>query len=291
MLQFDPRWIFQPPADDELHHGSLPGETVQECLTLIRRVIPEDYRQGTWETFKRGFYPKSGRTYSRSSDSRWAEYDCEAAMFDAASNAPVWIGTFYSSWKELEGTNRIPIVGIEDLLNGILVQTGVGYVVEPPNLRAVGQIATLALVELPAAIGTVERQRVEDSLQLATEHMDRGDFRNAVMESLWLLDSAIMVYQGLVLPTGRVAGAYFTPIVGSLRRLNVGASLAHIMGWMNTMYGYLSSPGGGQVRHGMDLSAELALTANEARLYCNLIRAYIEYLLAEHERLTRGGTP
>lgn len=287
MLRFDPRWIFRPPADDELHHGRVPEETVNECLALIRRVIQPDYRQGTWEAFKRGFYPVSGRTYSRSSDLGFAEYDCQMAMTEAAANTPVWIDTFYTCWKELEAANRIPDVGIEDLFNQVLSQTGVGYVIGPPNLIAVGQVSVLAPVAVPAAIGTVERERIEDSLRRAAEHMDRGDFRTAVMESLWLLDSAIMVYQGLQLPTGRVAGAYFTPIVGNLRRLNAGASLAHIMGWMNTMYGYLSSPGGGQVRHGMDLSAELTLTANEARLYCNLIRAYIEYLLAEHDRLAR----
>lgn len=48
------------------------------------------------------------------------------------------------------------------------------------------------------------------------------------------------------------------------------------------MYGYLRAPGDGQVRHGMNLSDEIRLAQNDARLYCNLIRSYIEYLLAEH---------
>lgn len=57
---------------------------------------------------------------------------------------------------------------------------------------------------------------------------------------------------------------------------------------MDTMYGYLSSPGGGQIRHGMNLRDDIQLNRNEARLYCNLIRSYVEYLLGEHERLTAG---
>jgi len=47
-----------------------------------------------------------------------------------------------------------------------------------------------------------------------------------------------------------------------------------------------SSPTGGGVRHGADLKAGLVMQENEARLYCNLIRSYITFLLAEHERLT-----
>jgi hypothetical protein len=58
--------------------------------------------------------------------------------------------------------------------------------------------------------------------------------------------------------------------------------------WIEALHGYLSSPTGGGVRHGADLSGDLVIDPNEARLYCNLIRSYITYLMAEHERLTRG---
>jgi hypothetical protein len=55
---------------------------------------------------------------------------------------------------------------------------------------------------------------------------------------------------------------------------------------MMTLHGYLSSPTGGGVRHGVDLRDGLALHINEARLYCNLIRSYITFLIGEHERLS-----
>jgi hypothetical protein len=41
-------------------------------------------------------------------------------------------------------------------------------------------------------------------------------------------------------------------------------------------------------RHGVDLKEGLALGIDEARLYCNLIRSYLMFLIAEHERVSRG---
>ena len=51
------------------------------------------------------------------------------------------------------------------------------------------------------------------------------------------------------------------------------------------MHGYLSAPAGGGVRHGLDLSRGVAITHSEARLFCNLVRSYLSFLIAEHERL------
>jgi len=108
------------------------------------------------------------------------------------------------------------------------------------------------------------------------------------MESLWLLDSVTTVFSGIQLPEGQVDGIYFNTIVADLSRFQSGTSLPQIIRWMEAMYGYLSAPGGGQIRHGMNLSDDIRLNSNEARLYCNLIRSYIEYLLIEHERLARA---
>ena len=44
---------------------------------------------------------------------------------------------------------------------------------------------------------------------------------------------------------------------------------------MMTLHGYLSSPTGGGIRHGVDLREGLALQLDEAQLYCNLIRSYL----------------
>lgn len=39
----------------------------------------------------------------------------------------------------------------------------------------------------------------------------------------------------------------------------------------------------------MDLNRQVAITPSEARLYCNLTRSYLTFLLAEHERLVTAG--
>lgn len=56
---------------------------------------------------------------------------------------------------------------------------------------------------------------------------------------------------------------------------------------MMNLHGYLSSPTGGGIRHGLDLKEGIAVQAVEARLYCNLAKSYITFLVSEHERLSR----
>jgi hypothetical protein len=62
-----------------------------------------------------------------------------------------------------------------------------------------------------------------------------------------------------------------------------------VLDWVTALHGYLSSPTGGGVRHGTNIKAASDLDANEARLFCNLIRSYIAFLLAEHDRLSSRG--
>jgi hypothetical protein len=57
------------------------------------------------------------------------------------------------------------------------------------------------------------------------------------------------------------------------------------------LHGYLSAPKGGGVRHGADLKAGVAMQANEARLFCNLIRSYIDFPLAEYDRFKEAVYP
>ncbi len=88
-------------------------------------------------------------------------------------------------------------------------------------------------------------------------------------------------FDGQEIGTGTVEGKYFNEIVRALRNNNRGSALAEALGWMTKMHGFLSSPGGGGVRHGTQLAADVSPTLNEAHLYCNLTRSYINYLLAE----------
>jgi hypothetical protein len=82
-----------------------------------------------------------------------------------------------------------------------------------------------------------------------------------------------------------VTGKYFNRIIGDLKRFNRGRVLSEVISWMEKVHGYLSSPSGGGVRHGAVLSDSYELTEGEARLFCDLTRSYLSYLLHEHQRL------
>lgn len=288
MLNFNPLWRLDAPPDDVLHHGSIPNEAVDEFAQLIRAIAIGHSTKRVWEHFKKKFSAPARREFWPSSNTSFAEQDGLAYLAGAARNPPLFIEAFYDGWTELMTENPVQIPPIVPTVNRILGAHGIGYRLAPPDLETLGEPAPLIDVVIPAI--TMEeraRERIRASLDTAADHLDRGDDRAAVMESLWLLDSVTTIFSGLALPNGQVNGAYFNTIIGDLRRLQLGGALPHATRWMETLYGYLSAPGGGQIRHGMNLSNEIQLNRNEARLYCNLIRSYIEYLLGEHERLTR----
>ena len=162
-------------------------------------------------------------------------------------------------------------------MNRILGAHGIGYRLAPPNLETLGEPAPLIEVVIPAA--TRGRARTEV-------------IRAYLSTALLIISSGgrIALRDGIVMATGQrdyhLQRACFAErpgerrllntIVGDLRRLQLGGVLPHATRWMEALYGYLSAPGGGQIRHGMNLSNEIQLNRNEARLYCNLIRSYMD---------------
>lgn len=94
-------------------------------------------------------------------------------------------------------------------------------------------------------------------------------------------------FKGLSTGEGTVGGKYFNKIVGELRKNHKWQTLDQVISWLTALYGYLSSPTGGGIRHGTDLKAGTSIQPHEARLFCNLIRSYITFLLTEHERLSK----
>ena len=130
---------------------------------------------------------------------------------------------------------------------------------------------------------------VQKSLKQSEDSLAAGNFRQAVQEILWLLETISTLFQNLSVGDATIQGKYFNKIADELRRHKKGTTLEQAMSWATTLHGYLSSPSGGGVRHGADLKASLAMQEHEARLFCNLIRSYISYLLAEYERLKQSG--
>lgn len=104
---------------------------------------------------------------------------------------------------------------------------------------------------------------------------------------MWLLETVATAFRGLETETGSVEGKYFNQIVRDLRAAAPGGVLNRMLDWVTGLHGYLSSPTGGSVRHGLDLSSGVEIDDTEARLFCNLIRSYLSFLLVEHQRLLR----
>ena len=129
------------------------------------------------------------------------------------------------------------------------------------------------------------QESIESALAAADKALVEGKGRQAVQELLWLLETIATAFRGAPTADGSVHGRYFNKIIGELREARRGNQQDQILGWMMTLHGFLSSPTGGGIRHGLDLTDGSPVQINEARVYCNLIRSYITYLITEHERL------
>jgi hypothetical protein len=139
--------------------------------------------------------------------------------------------------------------------------------------------------ERPPTLAEHARDILQASLRRAEDLLSEGRGREAVQETLWLLETIATAFRGADSGTGTVEGKYFNEIVKDLRRLHPGTTLERVLRWASEVHGYLSSPTGGGVRHGLDLHSGVELSVGEARLFCNLVRSYLSFLLLEHERL------
>ena len=126
---------------------------------------------------------------------------------------------------------------------------------------------------------------IQDALTASERALSEGDGRQAVHKLLWLLETIATGFRSNEILGGSIKGRYFNKISRELRQHESG-HLRHILRWLETLHGYLSDTTGGGVRHGMDLREGLELDINEARLFCDLIRSYLKYLISEHERLS-----
>lgn len=282
MLHFDGAWRFESP-------GPTPQGVVRDFSDLIAKIIPQGNRQKLLEYFKGYFAGAAGTAYSTSSSESWAQSDLEALMDQAAGNAPLFIEAFYNACDDLRV--RRPEMGLPDVtrLNRILAEHGAGYQIQPPNLVATKQFPPIAVPAKPPSLDEQAHETIQASLQASDRLLGEGNHRQAVQEILWLLETVATAFRGISTEAGSIEGKYFNKIVGEIRGSSRGSSLEQILGWMMALHGYLSSPTGGGVRHGVDLKEGLAVRPGEARLYCNLIRSYITFLITEHERLSRAG--
>jgi hypothetical protein len=281
MLRFNGAWRFDSP-------GSIPNEVSAEFLALIGRIAAQGSRQDVLEHFKTYFANAAGKTSVCSSTESWAETDLDRDMTDAGVNAPLFIEAFYDACEALRRTH--PDYAVPDLskINRVLSGHNSGYQIQPPNLISTNPLEVIQPPEEVMSLDQEAQEIIQRSLKQSEQFLAEGHDRPAVQEILWLLKTVSTAFQGMDTSEGSVQGKYFNKIAGDLRRQYRGRTLELVLDWIQRLHGYLSSPTGGGVRHGVNLKMGIALQSNEARLFCNLIRSYISYLIAEHERLNQA---
>ena len=279
MLKLDPEW------EDESPGPIAPGVS-NAFLQIINRIGGKGSTKRILEHFKSYFASAAGETSASSSDVGWAATDLKRHMDAAEANAPLFIDAFFTACEKLRANN--PGLPIPDAkrVNRILAEHEAGY-----QIRNTELIATRVheKIEIPPNPPTLDQQAsalIENALGAADRALERGNGRQAVQELLWLLETIATAFRGANAGEGTIEGKYFNKIIGELRADRQAGHRKQILDWVMTLHGFLSSPTGGGVRHGLDLKEGVAVQINEARLYCNLIRSYINYLLEEHERLS-----
>ncbi len=285
-LQFPPAWRFRPPEGGTLETATIPDDAIGDFMNLVRKVVTQGDRKDFFEHYKVHFSLANGTTPIYSSSASWAETDLYELMEDAAANAPLFIEAYYDASEAIRRWPGDLFAPDADMINEVCRKHGVGYEIKPPALvLRDANAAVISVPERPPTLAEKANEILTESLQRSEELLEAGRGREAVQETLWLLETVATAFRGMDTGSGTIEGKYFNKIVAELRQGVHGTTLDRVLDWATSVHGYLSSPTGGGVRHGLDLSEGLQLSHNEARLFCNLIRSFLSYLLAEHQRL------
>jgi hypothetical protein len=289
-LEFNPSWRFVAPANAIFQNSTMPSGAIGDFFDLIGKVATQGDYQEILEHYKGQFCRATGRTHVWSSNSSWTETDLHSYMQQAAENAPLFIEAFWDACETLRNVNSSYSAPDEIVINDVLLKHKVGYVISPPNLvLRENETSPVAVPERPKTLAENAIEILQDSLGRSDQLLAERRGREAVQELLWLLETVATAFREIDTGALRIEGKYFNQIVKELRGLEGGRALDQIMTWMTALHGYLSSPTGGGVRHGLDVKKGIAISQNEAKLFCNLIRSYLVFLLNEHERLSQSG--
>ena len=279
MLEFEGKWRFNSP-------GSVKREVVWKFRELIDLICNQGSRKGILEHFKSHFASAAGTEYHTSSNESWASTDLDSLMDEASENAPMFIEGFYNACEELERCRpEMEMPGVARI-NRVLSDAASGFQIDPPRLLTTTAYVPIAVPDEAPSLDTQAKQTIEDALKASEHALSEGNGRQAVQEILWLLETFSTVFRSERVLDGSIHSRYFNKIIGELRQ-HGEVHQNQILQWMMNLHGFLSSPTGGGVRHGVDLNEKRELGIAEARLYCNLFRSYLTFLIAEYERLLR----
>ena len=276
-LVFDASWRFEAPP------GEVPDKLINEFSRLIAQIGTLRPGQATLEHFKKYFAAAAGTTSSRSSSPGWARSDLDSYMQQASLNVPLFIEAFFDACEAFQQKGvAVPEVG---LINRLIAESEVPYRIDPPALVSTGQgVAPVAVQHSKPSLDKQALEVLQNAISTSEQLLAEGKSRQAVQEILWVLETIATAFRGLETNTGTVQGKYFNKIVADLKSQKKGTHMHQVLSWIMTLHGYLSSPTGGGIRHGADLRALQSLKLHEARLFCNLIRSYVNFLIDEHTR-------
>ena len=277
MLQFEGKWRYNSP-------GASAPQLETAFQDLIAKICAQGNRKSILEHFKSYFAPAAGIPYNTSSNESWAFSDLITAMRGAAENAALFIEAFYNACEDLRKSHPEMEMPEVRQINRILSDAGAGFQIDPPRLVATREHGAITVPNEVPSLDEQAKTAIEQALTASERALGEGNGRQAVQEVLWLLETVSTAFRSEKILEGSIQGPYFNKIIGELQRRGRGHQ-NQILQWMMSLHGYLSSPTGGGIRHGVDLNEGLELGINEASLYCNLIRSYLTYLISEHERL------
>ena len=286
-LKFPSRWRFDAPKSANEKANSIPGGAVQDFMRLIRKTATQGDVQDFLEHYKGYFCAANGTTHYRSSNVSWAETDLASQMEVAAANPPLFLEAFFDASEAIRRRPGDLFAPDVEMINRLCREHDIPYEIQGSALVLLDpSVAVVPVPQAPPTLAERAQEILHTSLRRAEDLLSEGRGREAVQETLWLLETVATAFRGSDTGTGTVEGKYFNDIVKELRRLHPGTTLDRVLKWATETHGYLSSPTGGGVRHGLDLNKGVQLSLNEARLFCNLVRSYLSFLLSEHERLS-----
>lgn len=281
MLNFNGDWRYEPPSQ-------LPEAAVSAVHGLLLRVSPGGSAQPIYECLKRHFALAAQRQVWSSSNVSFARQDLLTEMQAAAENEPLFLEALHDGLVALQARWPDLVLPPWTILNQTLQRFGAAFIVEPPNLLPLKEGLTIAGEPKALSLDAQAREAIKASWREAEALLATGKPRQAVQESMWLLETAVTALRGLPLAETTVQGRYFNRIADEFRARAEGRVMTQVLDWIRPMHGFLSSPSGGGVRHGADVNALKPVLETEARLYCNLARSYVTYFLEEYDRLVAG---
>lgn len=290
-LKFPAKWRFEPPPDGEYHNSSIPQELANEFVRLALQTSKQGDPKAIVEHFKEHFCLAAGKPYSSSSSLGWAESDLYRDAFRAAENAPLFLEAFHTACVTLTTWDTTEYVPDAELINGLCVKLDIGYQIVGRELQLREELdQDIAVDNPPETLTETAWRNLRESMDESDRLLAQGKGRQAIQELLWVLETLSTAFRRDNDDGPTVRGKYFNQIVRDLKNAEPGSTFNQALHWLKALHGYLSSPTGGRVRHGADLRQLVELSGNEARLFCNLIRSYIVYLIGEHRRLFRDKT-